>query len=826
MPTATDMLSTRPTAAARAPNVPRMTQVLALILLAAPSLAIAQDDDKADLPEDIRRFQSLTDPEGLAKAISKKKEKLKPPFEFFRTQVAPFDVLPYAKPGHWITLSLEMRANTNPYDGQLRTSPVMLAEMPHATTFSTAATLPKDADRRLSLQALIPRAMKELPLQLTRPDALRADGETLAPLKMLGPHQMLVPILCPEPSKYAPWMRFAAALPISGDSETLAIDRERYYRFVPQNDPEKPVPLSTNPLTWSTISHVLWHGIDPEQLQRSGQEPALLDWLHWGGQLIVVAAGPESLELDKSFLGPYLPAVPTGSNTSMDAAALAALADEYRPVFGRTEMIESLETQSLKGAPPRHKAVEPITLGPNRSVALSTLDLRPGATPIPLGDAGGHLLGAEWRVGRGRVTVVAFDPMNPSLSAVQWPGGDEFVRRVILRRPLERWNMLGSKSYDFLPGTELSWFRIASRDIGSVGETVPVETGETPLPNKPVASWTDTRSELPVMARRALADASGISIPSSRFVLKVILAYIVALVPLNYLLCRFVFRRRELAWVVAPILSLGCAFAVERAAAFDLGFEKACDEIDVLEIQAGYNHAHLSRFAALYSTGRERFTVGYPDERNALALPLNMQIALRGEDVERSGWQSSPYPALVDFPVQPRSLSMFRAEAFTDLKGIVELVEEPGKPPRIVNKTGLNLRDAVVTYPSGDLSDPSSFVPIGSIPGGGQATIERRLIGDKSAGGAVEGSWLDVEPFLKRLQSYRSDDPAMAGEVRLVAWAEGPHPGQNLEPAVDRHRGFRLVLVHLKYGPPPSPFLPPYVDKPAAVAANPGASPR
>jgi len=797
--------------------VPRMTPILALILLTTP--ALAQDDEKPDLPEDIRRFQTLTDPEGLAKAISKKKEKLKPPFEFFRTQVAPFDILPYAKPGHWITLSLEMRANTNPYDGLLRTAPVMLADMPHATTFSCAATLPKDTDRRLSLQALIPRPIKELPLQLTRPEALRADGETPAPLKMLSPHQMLVPILCPELSKYAPWMRFAAALPLSGDAESLAIDKERYYRFVTQNDPDKPVPMSTNPLTWSTISHVLWHGIDPEQIQRSGQQSALLDWLHWGGQLIVVAAGPESLELDRSFLAPYLPATPTGANTSLDTAALDALATEYRPVFGRSELIQAAETLSIKGAPPRNKAVEPITLGPNRSVALSKLDLKPGASPIPLGDPAGNLLGAEWRVGRGRVTVVGFDPMNPSLSAVQWPGGDEFVRRVILRRPVERWSSLGAKSYDFLSGPELSWFRIAARDVGSTGEVVAPEAGEAPLPQRPVAAWTDTRSDLPVMARKALAEASGIKIPSSRFVLKVILAYIIALIPLNYLLCRFVLRRRELAWVAAPILAMGCAFAVERAAAFDLGFEKACDEVDVLEIQGGYDHAHLSRFAALYSTGRERFTVGYPDERDAVALPLNMQSSLRGEGVEQSNWQSSPFPALVGFPVQPRSLAMFRAEAFTDLKGTIALREEAGKAPAIVNTTGLKLRDAVLVR---NLGPTPEFVPLGDI--GGRTSVAVGPTGTPIA--PAPGGWVDPSAFLMKLREYRFDRPEDAGEVRLVAWAEGPHPGQNIEPAVDRHRGFRLVVVHLKYGPPPSPSLPPYVDPPAALAATQGAAPR
>ncbi len=43
-------------------------------------------------PSEEERLQILTDPEAIAKKIAK--DKNRPPFEFFRSQVAPFDVLP------------------------------------------------------------------------------------------------------------------------------------------------------------------------------------------------------------------------------------------------------------------------------------------------------------------------------------------------------------------------------------------------------------------------------------------------------------------------------------------------------------------------------------------------------------------------------------------------------------------------------------------------------------------------------------------------------------------------------------------------------------
>ena len=61
----------------------------------------------------------MTDPESIKKKLDK--EKTLPAIEFFRSQVAPFDVLPYVKPNHWVTLSFELRANYDDYQGWLQT---------------------------------------------------------------------------------------------------------------------------------------------------------------------------------------------------------------------------------------------------------------------------------------------------------------------------------------------------------------------------------------------------------------------------------------------------------------------------------------------------------------------------------------------------------------------------------------------------------------------------------------------------------------------------------------------------------------------------------
>jgi hypothetical protein len=375
--------------------------------------------------------------------------------------------------------------------------------------------------------------------------------------------------------------------------------------------------------------------------------------------------------------------------------------------------------------------------------------------------------------------------------------------------------------FGVLPATHTTWLRYASRDLDPpMPAPPPAASGpgadasyELPLPSDPACAWLDG-AELPKLTRRVLQDASGITIPGSDFVLKVILAYVVALVPLNWLTCRFLLRRRELAWIVTPLLALGFAIVVERGAAYDLGFDSACDEVDVLELQGDHPRGHLTRFAALYSTGRHAFTIAYPNDPTALALPLNMMNNLAGGETLQSSWQSYPEPALTDFPVQPRALAMFRAEQMVNLPGSVTLVDTAGER-RVVNGTDLELRDAVAVDVGGRVQ-----YRLGTIPPGGSAALgqalplhepPRRASDEEAdepepeslAAAPDKDRWIDPEPFLERLRNYDWRRPEDRREWRLVAWNPQPHPGQQLRPSVDRHRGLRLVLAHLDYGPTP-----------------------
>jgi hypothetical protein len=783
------------------------------------------------------RLQILTDPDALRKKLEEKRNR--PPFEFFRSQVAPFDILPYVKVNHWSTLTFELVANEDNYDGVLQTEAVKLANMPHEVYFRRDGLLIKEQRAKRALQFMIPdvesaQVRKQFMVDLLRPGALRADASWPANLSTLPPHQMLVLILSKESTtKFAAWNRMSAMLPGSVERDGGDLEKVRYYRLVLPIGPDPP-PLSSHPLTWTTTSHVVWDNYPPDELTVY-QQQAMLDWLHWGGQIILCGGAGQSFSvLRDSFLGPYLPGEATGATVPLSEDDLRPLSQSYPPphyassVDNQSEPVSVDRRGALRRAPRVYRAPVPIRPGPKRPVHLAVLKPKEGASTISLGEASPHVLAVERRVGRGRITMLAANPNEEAMLA--WPGIDTLIRRVILRRPEEtlgEWNgpegaIPNSPARSRLLSQELSWYRITSRDLvikgidqlppkektkravepaDAAAAAAAVTVGESDLHEFPaVADWRDTAS-LPRLSRDLLEEASGITIPSSHFVLRVILAYLIAVVPLNWLICRFVLKKREWTWVVVPLVALAFAIGVERVAAHDMGYDTAADEIDLLELQGDYHRAHLTRLVSLYTNGRSHFAVSYPSDPTALALPLDNGRSIRGEDIAKSWWQSSPVPALLNFTVQPRSLAMFRAEEMLSLNGTVRLAETEGK--RLVeNASGVELRDAVLIESIGAGKREERL--LGTIKPG--ASVE---IGPKSAGARPArvnaGAGPDPNPFLEALRSSWDDREENRGELRLVAWASSTLPGQVIEPAIDRKRGFTAVLVHLRSGPPPSP---------------------
>lgn len=796
------------------------------LLLLMPRSAIAQLTTSEE-----EKLQILTDPEALKKKVEKDKNKA--PFEFFKSQVAPFDLLPYVKPYHWATLVMELRANDEDYEGYIQSAAVMMPSMPHEMVFRRDARLLKEQRARTPLQVnLMQTVPKEWSLELVRPGAIRPDGIWQASLLTLEPHQMLVMVLAKESTnQYAAWNRLTAMLPSDAERDAGDIEKLRYFRLVLPMDPDKPA-LSPHPLTWSTISHVIWDGLAPDTLSVS-QQQAMLDWLHWGGQMIIIGGAGQGFSLLRdSFLSPYLPAEATGQTVPLSRDDLGPLSQSFPPPAHReaggdeSQPVPLTSEEAIQRFGQNYQAPAPILPAPQRPVQLAVLRPTPGSSTIPLGEASPHLLAVERRVGRGRLTMLGINPNDPALLA--WPGIDSVIRRVVLRRPEEPiLGRAGFDGYEYLRARrgrllahDLSWYRILSRDAGlemrygvrtaaDLDRLRQNQQTANAEPNDPeaiysrlpgVADWRDFTT-IPRAARDLLDQASGISVPSSSFVLRVLLAYVIAVVPLNWLICRVVLNRREWAWIIVPLVALGFAVGVERMAARNLGYDTASDEIDLLEVYSDYPRAHLTRLGSLYSTGRTNFNLSYPNDPTALALPMDTGRSIRGEQIATSTWQSYPVPALVGLSVEPRSLSLYRAEQMLALKGPIRL-EGDGESRKIVNESGQELKDATLVDMGGPAKPKEWY--LGTIAAG--ASVEIGKLKEQPPPERPEVvPGLDPLPFLSLLRKEHEDRSENQGELRLVAWVPDTVTGQLIEPPVDRRRGFTAVVVHLRCGNPPSP---------------------
>src|SRR5207237_7482440 len=125
-------------------------------------------------------------------------------------------------------------------------------------------------------------------------------------------------------------------------------------------------------------------------------------------------------------------------------------------------------------------------------------------------------------------------------------------------------------------------------------------------------------------ARQILTEAAGIEIPSADFVIKVLAVYLLVLVPLNWLIF-WLMGKVEWAWIAAPLIALFGAGTVIRLAQLDIGFARSRTEVAILEVQRGYERAHLTRYTALYSSLSSSYTLAF-DESNALATPFRSGV--------------------------------------------------------------------------------------------------------------------------------------------------------------------------------------------------------
>jgi hypothetical protein len=611
----------------------------------------------------------------------KKREKPKPDFEVGRPQILPFDSgsqqLQFVKHGHWMGAVQAAKANNFDFQAEIESSCARMGgealELPNtAYRLQTwrPAVLPKGQLKLLETTHFLvppPRAAdpNSMPPRVHLETRLRArrGGREMnhgrEPTTTMPAYQYFLVVLSDNADRYGYLKILPTIAPPVEDEQTLSLEGILHYRVLLPNT-EEFVPVPTLPLQWTPIAYVLWDGMDPARLTVS-QQQAMLDWLHWGGHLVI--SGPNSLDLLRgSFLEDYLP-VSAGQAVSLLPERFAEL-DRYWSVSDRAT-----------------KQPATLQLSPERPLLGVEFEPRPGSSEL---DSTGGLV-FECPVGAGRIVVTAFSLADRRI--VNWGSFDSFFNGALLRRPARRFSLSQTMQepqvewakYPGLTAQMHAGFvtpvRYFTRDVSETEWTS--QAGTTAARFTDVAAWNSDNAAAEA-ARTSLREAAGIAIPKADFVLRVLAVYLIILVPVNWLVFRMM-GRVEWAWLAALVVAVGGAVAVVRLAQLDIGFARSRTEIAVLELRGGYPRGHLTRYTALYSSLSTGYRFHFDDD-TAVALPFPA----------RTPWTRSPLDAIQTvslrrerdlvfsgFQVASNSTGMVHSEQMLDIGGNLELLGDP-----------------------------------------------------------------------------------------------------------------------------------------------------
>ncbi len=782
----------------------------------------------------------------------KKSEKKVEPFTALDLQIDPNEAKATAnavKPGHWITASQAFKANEADLpNGEFYSAavdsqgvPLEADHTPFRLVFTRPAPLPKGQTKHFEFLYYIPRKFDSSATGTLLQNKLYARGgarEIFQPVSSavnrMEAYQYHFLVLATDPDRYGYVKRLDSVKPIR---ESLNSNKSTDFYVVSLPKLENHTPLPSHPLAWTSLAYIVWDGIDPNLLTPE-QQSGLIDWLQWGGQLIV--SGPESLDtLRGSFLASYLPAEKVEA-LPLEQAAFAELSDYW----------------SLK----------------DHTGALRTLDLVEGQPPIGVelklaGDSQfvphtGRLV-AEGRVGRGRIVVTAFSLTSRTL--VNWASLDNFFNNALLRRP--------NRVYRELPTTEMvvdwapykgrladprlvSTLRYFSRDIGypTSAAAAPVAATATagrlqrpdgllddssellnlgPSVTNPengdwhfdgygydaegqsgVAGWNDFCAAADA-ARDALRDAAGISVPKARFILQVMSIYLLVLVPINWGVFRLL-GRVEWAWIAAPIIAIVGAIAVVRLAQLDIGFARSQTEIAILELHNDHPRGHLTRFTALYSSLSTAYDFRF-DEGTALAQPFPTKqrqaqpLYGRAEPTTCYIRRDDGF-SLTNFVVRSNTTDFVHSEQVVGLGGALRLLGDDARGWSVENLTDYTIQDAAVLRRVNNTEYLAAYV--GELA---PKVTERLQWEPLSKNHLQPEAWRDspvmspavagsTEVSLNRLVVLATRQLQLdPGEFRLIGWLDQQLPGLQVTPQASQLTARTLVLAHLREAPLPPP---------------------
>ena len=721
-------------------------------------------------PEEKKKLEEEAEDDDKEKELL---SRMDPAFRFNRTKL-----------GHWISVDFLTIANNFNADGHLETTPYryskpyLIEGTDYFVQTSRPVNLVKGDWKKLETSVYLPRreeAAKSASINYVFNNGGSGPAHSLAhPHNLLEDYQFHI-VLLSSRSDSLKYFSFLDCIKLPSGSVTLG-EEPVFYSIVPTVVGD-PIPLPSQSLNWTTIAYLIWDDLDPDDLSRA-QQQALVDWLHFGGQIIF--SGPDCIDrLQSSFLADYLPGQ-FEESISLNKSDVEELNENWS--------IASTQNEADK----RKLVIQ-------ENSPLPAIRFKPHVEANFIEGTSG--LALERRIGRGRVLATAFSLNNRQIK--NWRSFSSFVHNVMLRKPHRKFTETQELSlitfkyeddktsiYDPLTGSTL---RFISRDLASDSATSKVvhfeklsgdyanasladrafmdgqgsfgARSDYVLPgtglnrNKDdffhyggfqscrqsgVAGWNDD-SGIASAARETLKKAARITPPSASFVMKMLGLYLLVLVPINWLIFRLI-GKVEWAWIAAPIIAITGAILVVRYAALDIGFVRSVTHVGVLELHSDFERGHLTDYSALYTSLSTRYNVEL-DNLSGQSLPFaNVRTNLfqPGEVKKKVELNRTTTTDLRNFLVRSNSTGLLHTEMMLDAGGAFRLTGDESLY-EVENETLVNLEDVGVVRgrPEGTLE----FAWIGNFNAGDSAQLKfESLVGSAASG------WSKVEALVGNSQ--------------------------------------------------------------------------
>jgi hypothetical protein len=347
-------------------------------------------------------------------------------------------------------------------------------------------------------------------------------------------------------------------------------------------------------------------------------------------------------------------------------------------------------------------------------------------------------------------------------------------------------------------------------------------------------------------ATECLRESSGISVPKVATILKLLVGYLIVLVPINWLFFRLL-GRVELAWVAAPIIAMLGAVYVAGSVRLDVGFSRSQTSFGFLEVHNEHPRGMLSTFYAFYTSLSTNYEAVYK-EGNGLVAPV-LRGAMRtgvGEGQSLEYWNADDRGSgLQRFSVLSNSTGMLQSEEMVGLSGAlrwsmdsenskIQLKNDTTIPIRDIGMLGINDQGKLMMSWIGTIEpgqstaqfvqprSPSSKLVNMVLPEKGVVSITGSRPRTTQEGRRWFPQWED-NPLLKKPTSIRSTDgllwtdepvddvymgamllvvaeryPLQKGEYIALGWTDANPSGLQISPKSSEQKHKTIVLMHIR----------------------------